>query len=78
MEEIQKKIQLLSCCLYTEKWKMPHSFVFLYNNKAKKSLNKYIKSLEGVFRYRDPKDYIQLIEPQQDSIIHIIPRKKKN
>ena len=49
-----------------------------YNNKAKKSLNKYIKSLEGVFRYRDPKDYIQLIEPQQDSIIHIIPRKKKN
>ena len=56
----------------------PFVCIFLYNNKAKKSLNKYIKSLEGVFRYRDPKDYIQLIEPQQDSIIHIIPRKKKN
>ena len=57
---------------------VPFVCIFLYNNKAKKNLNKYIKSLEGVFRYRDPKDYIQFVEPQQDSIINVIPYEKKN
>ena len=32
-----------------------------------------------MFWYRDPKDYIEVIEPpKSDSIIHITPRKKKN
>ena len=42
--------------LYRKMEDAPFRLYFLYNNKAKKSLNKYIKSLEGVFRYRDPKD----------------------
>ena len=50
-----------------------------YNNKGKKNFEHYMKSLNGVFWYRDPKDYIEVIEPpKSDSIIHIIPRKKKN
>ena len=50
-----------------------------YNDRRKRKLNRYLKSLEGMFWYRDPKDYIEVIEPpKSDSIIHIIPRKKKN
>ena len=50
-----------------------------YNDKGERKLNRYLKSLEGMFWYRDPKDYIEVIEPpKSDSIIHIIPRKKKD
>ena len=34
-----------------------------------------MKSLNGVFWYRDPKDYIEFVEPKQDSIIYIGHRK---
>ncbi|MCS2952299.1 hypothetical protein NXY21_03630 [Bacteroides thetaiotaomicron] len=77
-KKYKKRYSYCHVVLIQKNGRCPIRLYFLYNNKAKKSLNKYIKSLEGVFRYRDPKDYIQLIEPQQDSIIHIIPRKKKN
>ena len=50
-----------------------------YNDKGKRKWDNYLKSLAGMFWYRDPKDYIEVIEsPKSDSIIHIIPRKKKN
>lgn len=77
-KKYKKKYSSCHVVLIQKNGRCPIRLYFLYNNKAKKSLDKYIKSLEGVFRYRDPKDYIQFIEPQQDSIIHIIPRKKKN
>jgi len=35
-----------------------------------------VKSLNGVFWYRDPKDYIEFVEPKQDSVIYIGHRKE--
>lgn len=47
-----------------------------YNDKAAKRLNRYTKALEKVFWYRDPKDYIEVVEPKVDSI-YVIPHLKK-
>ena len=47
-----------------------------YNNEGKKNFEHYMKSLNGVFWYRDPKDYIEFVEPKQDSIIYIGHRKE--
>lgn len=55
----------------------PIRLYFLTNNKGKQNLDKYIKSLERVFWYRDPGDYIDFIEPKQDLTIHGLPRKIK-
>lgn len=50
-----------------------------YNDKGKRILSYYMRSLEGMFWYRDPKDYIEFVEPPgSDSIVHIILFKKKN
>lgn len=57
--------------------KCPIRLYFLTNNKGTKNLDKYIKSLERVFWYRDPEDYIDFIEPKQDMTIHGLPRKIK-
>ena len=77
-KKYKKKYSYCHVVLIQKNGRCPIRLYFLYNNKAKKNLNKYIKSLEGVFRYRDPKDYIQFVEPQQDSIINVIPYEKKN
>ena len=47
-----------------------------YNDKGKKNFEHYVKSLNGVFWYRDPKDYIEFVEPKQDSVIYIGHRKE--
>ena len=35
-----------------------------YNDKGKMNFEHYMKSLNGVFWYRDPKDYIEFVEPK--------------
>ncbi len=47
-----------------------------YNDKGKMNFEHYMKSLNGVFWYRDPKDYIEFVEPKQDSVIYIGHRKE--
>ena len=47
-----------------------------YNDKGEKNFEHYMKSLNRVFWYRDPKDYIEFVEPKQDSVIYIGHRKE--
>lgn len=47
-----------------------------YNDKGKKNFENYMKLLNGVFWYRAPKDYIEFVEPKQDSVIYIGHRKE--
>lgn len=51
--------------------------VSIYNDEGKKKLDSYIKSLEGVFWYRDPKDYIEFVDSEEDSITVIQGGNKK-
>ena len=37
--------------------------VLLYNDKGAKKISHYIRSLEHLFWYREPKDYIEVIDP---------------
>ena len=60
--------------------KNTRGFIFLYcfyNDRAIKRLKYYFKSLEKVFWYRNPKDYIEVIEPKIDSI-YVVPHLKNN
>lgn len=49
----------------------------LYTDKAAKKLNRYVKSLKKVFWYRNPKDYIEVIDPEVKDI-YILPERNKS
>lgn len=54
------------------------AFYCFYNDRGKKKLNQYMKQLEGVFWYREPKDYIEVIKPQIPDTIILPHLKDKN
>ena len=48
----------------------------LYTDEGAKKLNHYIKSLQKVFWYRNPKDYIEVIDPVPETDnIFILPKR---
>lgn len=47
----------------------------LYTDKGAKKLNHYIKSLKKVFWYRNPKDFIEVIEPPIKDV-YVLPHLK--
>lgn len=48
----------------------------LYTDEGAKKLNHYIKSLKKIFWYRDPKDYIKVIDPvPKTDDIFILPKR---
>lgn len=52
------------------------AFYCFYNNRDKKKLNRYMKQMEGVFWYREPKDYIEVIKPQMPDTVIVLPHLK--
>lgn len=54
------------------------SLYFFYTDKGKQNFENYMKQLNGLFWYREPKDYIKFVEPKQDSVLYIGHRKEVN
>ena len=51
----------------------------LYTDEGAKKLNHYIKSLQKVFWYRNPKDYIEVIDPVPETDnIFILPKRNES
>ena len=53
--------------------------VLLYNDKGARKLSQYIRSLKKVFWYREPKDYIEVIDPpiiEEYEIPHLKAKEK--
>ena len=51
----------------------------LYTDEGAKKLNHYIKSLKKVFWYRNPKDYIEVIDPVPETDnIFILPKRNES
>ena len=51
----------------------------LYTDEGAKKLNHYIKSLKKVFWYRNPKDYIEVIDPApKTDDIFILPKRNES
>lgn len=50
----------------------------LYTDDGAKKLDYYLKSLEKIFWYRDPKDYIKVIDPVPETHEYILPKKESD
>lgn len=77
-KKYKKKYNHCQVMIIQKNTRGPISLYCFYNDKGEKKLDTYLKSLEGMFWYREPKDFIEVPElPKTDSIIYLKPRKRK-
>ena len=78
LKKYKKKYNHCQALLLQKNSRGPICLYCFYNDKGEKKLDTYLKSLEGMFWYREPKDFIEVPElPKTDSIIYLKPRKRR-